>query len=166
MAFSYSRVVTVAAMQAVSSSAWIAARELPPARRRLARAGIIAVGAAGYAAMPDNRRTIRELRSEVESLRDKDEEAGDEPESRPDEPEAPESPFDKRRAIATAGALGLTIAVTLGRRRLQKRWLARLVRDGHAHPNRALALRMAPMMFAAEIAVQLIDRQLKPDRKD
>nr|WP_221376330.1 hypothetical protein [Actinoplanes polyasparticus] len=178
---SYSRAVTVAAMQAVFNSAWIAARELSPAKRRLARVGIIAIGAAGYAtATPDTRRAIREVRSEVESLRDKAEapgdelkslrdkaEPGDHEEPGPDESSAtPDLPFDKRRAVAIVGALGLSIAVTLGRRRLEKRWLARLARDGHAHPTRALALRMAPVAFAAELAIQIIDMHTLPDKTD
>ncbi|MCM4085005.1 hypothetical protein [Paractinoplanes hotanensis] len=164
---SYSRAVTVAAMQAVFNSAWIAARELSPAKRRLARVGVIAIGAAGYAgATPDTRRAIREVRAEVESLRDKEDEPESSRDSAEEPPATPDSSFDKRRAVAIVGALGLTIAVTLGRRRLEKRWLARLARDGHAHPTRALALRMAPVAFAAELAIQIIDMHTLPDKTD
>ena len=160
---SYSRAVTVAAMQAVFNSAWIAARELSPAKRRLARVGVIAIGAAGYAAAtPDTRQAIRDVREEVESLRDKE----SSPDNAEEPPATPEFPLDKRRAVAIVGALGLTIAVTLGRRRLEKRWLARLARDGHAHPTRALALRMAPVAFAAELAIQLVDMHTGPDKTD
>lgn len=164
---SYSRAVTVAAMQAVFNSAWIAARELSPAKRRLARVGVIAIGTAGYAAAtPDTRRAIREVRAEVESLRDKQEDPESSRDKAEEPPATPEFPVDKRRAVAIVGALGLSLAVTLGRRRLEKRWLAGLARDGHAHPTRALALRMAPVVFAAELAIQLVEMHTNPDKTE
>jgi hypothetical protein len=165
---SYARAVSVAAMQATFNSAWIAARELSPTKRRLARLGVVAFGSALYAAVtPDTRRAMREARSDVAALRDKVQalEGAEEPEA--DEPEAkPEFSYDKRQTVAIAGALALTIAVTLSRRRLEKRWLASLARDGHPHPTRALALRMAPVAFVAEMAVQLVDMHAIPRPED
>ncbi|WP_249997644.1 hypothetical protein [Actinoplanes sp. M2I2] len=167
---SYSRAVTVATLNTAFTSAWIAARELPPAKRRLVRLGLVAVGAAGYAAAaPDARRAFREIRSEVDALRDKpadspepaaaDSDGSGEPATADADPAKPIAEFtlDKRQTAALVGVMGVTIAMTFGRHQLEKRWLARLTRDGHPHPTRALALRMAPMAFAAEMVSQLID---------
>jgi hypothetical protein len=51
------------------------------------------------------------------------------------------------------------VAVNVGRYRLRKRWLAKLTRDGHPHPTRALAVRMAAFEFAHQLALQIRDRR-------
>ncbi|MGK5684780.1 hypothetical protein [Actinoplanes sp. URMC 104] len=142
---SYSRAVTMAALQAVSSSIWIAARELSPAKRRLARAGTVAVmSAIGYVATPDEDKPGAKKKEEATT------EAGESP---------ADFTLDKRKAMAGAALLGLSLATMAGRRRLEKRWLGRLTRDGHPHPTRALAVRMAGVEFVGQLVVQLADRR-------
>ncbi|SFF30551.1 hypothetical protein SAMN05421541_108312 [Actinoplanes philippinensis] len=156
---SYQRAVAVAAMQAALSIAWIAARELPPAKRRLARFGTAAaVTTIGWVTSPkepepDETEAEPETRELV---------VGDRPflvsEPQPvsggDEPAVP---FDKRKAVVGAALLGLTVAAVVGRRKLEKRWLARLTRNGHPHPTRALAVRVGALEFAGQLVLQVAD---------
>lgn len=147
-----SRAVAKAALQAVSGGLWIAAAELSPARRRLARlTTVTAMTAVVWAASPKE-----------ESGRDDEIVLADRPFAVTDPPPAgaeqePEFVFDKRKAIAAAGAIGLSTAAFVGRRRLEKRWLARLTGDGHPHPTRALAVRMAAVEFAGYLVIQLAE---------
>ncbi|MCY1141992.1 hypothetical protein OWR29_28700 [Actinoplanes sp. Pm04-4] len=76
------------------------------------------------------------------------------------------SQADKRRLAAVGAMLAFTMAVNFGRRRLQKRWLAHLIQDGHAHPHRALAVRIAPVAFAVELAVQMAGMYAAPRKPD
>jgi hypothetical protein len=43
----------------------------------------------------------------------------------------------------------------VGRRRLERVWLARLRRNGHPHPERGLALRVAAFAFVAALPRQI-----------
>lgn len=143
------RTVAVAALQAALSGVWIAAAELTPVRRRLVRAGsVAALGAITLAVSPKSDETDSKAivvgahpRLVTEGIP-------------PSEPNPAEFTIDKRKAAVTAGALGLALATNVGRRRLQKRWLARLTSDGHPHPTRVLAVRMAAVEFALQVAVQ------------
>jgi hypothetical protein len=133
------RVVAAAAAQAVVSGAWIAARELSPAKRRLARLSTVAaVAAVGWATSDDT----------------------EAPGSETDD-DTPSPEFDRRKAAALGVAALAGTAAILGRRRLEKRWLARLTRDGHTHPTRALALRMSAVEFTLHLGLQLADRHRK-----
>lgn len=132
----------MAALQAAHSGLWIAAGELSPARRRLARFGTFAtVAAVAYAATP---KPSEELV------------VGQQPflasEGSPES--GSEEPFDKRKALVTAGMIGLSAAMIVGRRSLEKKWLARLARKGHTRPRRALAVRMAAVEFTGLLAIQ------------
>ncbi|MGW4948176.1 hypothetical protein ACWEOZ_42040 [Actinoplanes sp. NPDC004185] len=51
-----------------------------------------------------------------------------------------------------AGSVGAAVAG----RRLERRWLARLVRRGHPHPHRALGLRMAGLYAVIVVPSRLI----------
>ncbi|MEV6302205.1 hypothetical protein AB0M02_22505 [Actinoplanes sp. NPDC051861] len=177
------RAVAMAALQAALSASWIAARELPPAKRRLARLAVVgAVAAAGYVASPDPE-PGRDLADEF-SL------AGPSESGLPSSPSAASSPaasspagsssaaspsgvspspagpvvpspsefvIDKRKAAVGVAVLGLSVAAMAGRRQLEKRWLRRLTSKGHAHPTRALAVRMAAVEFTGQLAIQLAD---------
>ena len=128
---SYTRAVASAALQAAVSGAWIAARELSPAKRRLARFGTVAaVAAIGYVVSSESP------------------EAGEKPEA---------ADFDRRQAAALGLGVVAGTAGIVGRRQLEKRWLARLTRDGHPHPTRALAVRMTAAHFALHLALKLAD---------
>ncbi|MEU4619976.1 hypothetical protein AB0G04_08340 [Actinoplanes sp. NPDC023801] len=146
---SYPRAVATAALQACFSGTWIAARELSPARRRLTRLGAVAaVAALGYAVAPDQPEPEPELV------------VADKPYlvTEPPAPAAePQVPFDKRKAIIGAAVVGLSVATLVGRHQLEKRWLARLTRNGHRHPTRGLAVRMASIEFATTLVLQVAD---------
>ncbi|MBB2944559.1 hypothetical protein FB565_004288 [Actinoplanes lutulentus] len=151
----YPRAIGLAALQAVLSSAWIAARELPPAKRRLARLGTVAVvGAVGYLVSPDDASTSEDaFDADAELI------VGENPfpVSEGAATSEPEPPFDKRKAALAVGAIGLSVAAIVARHQLEKRWLTRLTRNGHTHPTRALAVRMAGLEFAAQLAFQFAD---------
>ncbi|MFC7533866.1 hypothetical protein [Actinoplanes sp. GCM10030250] len=147
----------MAALQAALSSTWILARELSPAKRRLARLGTVtAVAVVGWVVAPSEASDESEGAG-VELV------VGARPmlvaEGGPVvDPEAqPEKTFDKRKAAVTAAALGLSVAAVIGRRQLEKRWLARLTRNGHPRPTRGLAVRMAAVEFTGQLALQLAD---------
>ncbi|WP_433790664.1 hypothetical protein [Actinoplanes sp. CA-252034] len=157
---SYQRAVAIAAMQAALSTAWIAARELPPAKRRLARFGTaVAVTTIGWVTSPKEPEP-----DEFESNGSAPQEivVGDRPfpvsEPQPvSGDDEPATPFDKRKAVVGAALLGLTVATVVGRRQLEKRWLARLTRNGHPHPTRALAVRIGTLEFAGQLALQVAE---------
>jgi hypothetical protein len=155
---SYQRAIAVAALQAALSSAWIAARELSPARRRLARFGTVAVVAAvGYVTAPKEPETEPgEIVVAADPFPVSD--------PQPVEGDEPEFTFDKRKAAVGIALLGLSAAALVGRRRLEKRWLARLTRNGHPHPTRALALRMAAVEFTGQLALQVAEAHRAANR--
>ncbi|HWS35374.1 MAG TPA: hypothetical protein VN408_21885 [Actinoplanes sp.] len=142
----YLRAVGLAVLQAGTSGAWIAARDLSPARRRLTRLGTVAAAAAiSYAVTPDR----------PEDDQDDEIVLSEQPFPVTDPP--PAAPFDKRKAVLAAGAIGLSVAAIVGRSRMEKRWLSRLQRTNHPNPTRGLAVRMAGVEFAAHLAFQLVD---------
>ncbi|GAA1636055.1 hypothetical protein [Actinoplanes couchii] len=146
----YLRAVGMAALQAGVSGAWIAARDLSPARRRLARAGsVAALAAVSYVVTPD----APDDDDDEITLAARPFPVSDPPSGA----EGPEFVFDKRKAALAAGVLGLSVAALVGRRQLEKRWHARLTRKNHPHPTRGLAVRMATVEFAGHLAFQLAD---------
>lgn len=164
VAASYPRAVAKAALQAAFSGVWIAAAELSPAKRRLARLGTVAAAAAiTYAASPKEPGPADEI-----VLADRPFAVTDPPPAAGEDEEAAAEPafeVDKRTAIAAAGVLGLSAAMIVGRRRLEKRWLAGLTSGGHPHPTRALAVRMAAVEFAGYLVLQLATsgREQRPE---
>lgn len=70
--------------------------------------------------------------------------------------------FDKRKAALGAAVVALSVGAMVGRRQLEKRWLARLTRNGHPHPTRALAVRMGAVEFAGALALQAAE--MRKDR--
>ena len=172
---SYPRAFAMAALQATLSGTWIVAGDLSPARRRLARAGAVAmVGAIGYAVStptpspsPDGPVALRLVAPGSEhslGIAAPDPTSGDPARADPASSAGPassvdpdEDSFDKRKAVVAAGVMGLSVAAIAGRRVLEKRWRARLASAGYAHPTRALAVRMAGVEFAVQLALQLAD---------
>jgi hypothetical protein len=146
----YLRALAEAGFDVGSVGAWIAAGELSPARRRLARGalaaitvgiaipGVRAVREAGEPAVPGARSGLPFVDAGIRL---------------PDDEPPEGDPALRRRALMT-GAVGVAVAttavaVTVGSavvgRRLERRWLARLTRHGHPHPHRALGVRMAAL---------------------
>ena len=158
MPFSYRRAVAEAAWEAALLGTWIALRELPPARRMPARAGVLAVtGAVGYvvarrdgSASPPEPELVVGARPMLVS------------EGGPvvDPAAYPQPTWDKREAMRFATLTGFALATVAERRRLEKRWLARLIRDGRPHPTRALAIRMGAVEFTRKMVLLLARRRL------
>ncbi|MBL7256348.1 hypothetical protein [Paractinoplanes lichenicola] len=186
---SYPRALALAALQAALSGSWIAAGELSPARRRLARFGAVALTTGiGYVLSPPSSRSPETPDSPV-TLRlvapgsalgaaapdltsapaDGDPAGGDGADGPshglPDASELLgigdklERPFDKRKAVLGAAVVAISVGAIAGRRQLEKRWLARLTGNGHPHPTRGLAVRVAAVEFAGQFALQLADRR-------
>jgi hypothetical protein len=161
---SYPRAAAMAALQAALSGTWIAAADLTPARRRLTRAGAVAViGAIGYAVSPsraerpsDGPVSLRLIAPESEHSLGIAAPDLSSPVAKP--PAGPEPvTFDRRKAAVTAAVMGLSVAAFAGRRVVETRWRARLAAAGHPHPTRALAVRMAGVEFAVQLALQVTD---------
>jgi hypothetical protein len=158
----YLRALAEAGLDVASVGAWIAAGELLPARRRLARGALVAVTVA--VAIPG----IRALRADAGGAAEPviaGARSGlpfvDAGIRVPDgEPSAEQA--SARRRVVLAGAAGLTtaVAVSVGGavavRRLERRWLDRLTRQGHAHPHLALGVRMAALYSVAVVPSRLL----------
>jgi hypothetical protein len=129
----YPRAVLAAALQGLLTGAWVAAGELPTARRRLARAG-----------------SVLSL-SAVASIGDRAE-----PEEPAAEPRRPRE-IDARTLAVTAASIGISVGLIVGRRRLEQRWLGALTRAGHPYPYRALGLRMGLLSFAGTLPGKLVE---------
>jgi hypothetical protein len=114
------------------------------------------VAAVGWVTSPKEPDEFEELDPEPAELV-----VGDHPfpvsEPPPAAEDEPEFTFDKRKAALGLAMLGLTVAAVVGRRSLEKRWLARLIRNGHPHPTRALAVRVGAVEFAGQLALQVAD---------
>jgi hypothetical protein len=152
----YLRVLAETGVDVVSVGAWVAVAELPPARRRLARGALAAINAA--VAIPG----LRGIRpAAVDTAVPATPGAG------PGLPfvdvgiKLPVDPPSRRRAVL-AGAAVLTTAVAasvgtaVAGRRLERRWLARLARQGHPHPHRALGVRMAVLYAVMVVPGRLL----------
>ncbi len=218
----YLRVLADTAMDAATAGGWIAAGGLPPGRRRLARAGVMAAAVAtavpGFTAAKSAAKSAAESAPEpapepsgghssepsaghaaAEPSVDGATEAASEPSAAVaggpgDDPaqEADAGSDPVRRAqpplvvlkdtpitvtvagqrsaaqVATVVAvLGVVTAASAGvamaGRQLEKRWLARLIRQGHPHPHRALGLRMAAVWAAASLPARLMTARKQAD---
>lgn len=97
--------------------------------------------------------------SGVASIRDwafSDEPSASPGEARAVPDEVPPRPISRARLAATGAAVAVSVATMVGGRKLQKRWLGALERDGHAHPHRALGVRMGLISFAGTLSQRLI----------
>ena len=142
------RALAETGLDVAAVGAWVAAAELRPARRRVARGALVALLAA--VAIPE----FRAGRLVVDAAGTAVPDAGsglpsvDAGIRLPADELSAADPAARRRVVLT-GAAALTAAVAasagvaVGGRRLERRWLARLHRNGHPHPHRALGLRMA-----------------------
>ena len=132
----YARAVGASALQGLLTGIWVAAGELSPAKRRAGRAAAVvtlsAVASARDWAFPD------------EEQKEKEEE------------QKTPGPPDKRQLLALGAAAAISTGMVLGRRRLERRWLAGLERAGHPHPYRALAVRMGLLSFAGTLPGRLV----------
>lgn len=154
----YAAAVATTAIQSALTGAWVAAAELRPGRRRLARAGVAAAVVAHGFATTRSAATPAAACSPA-SGPGSTAAARSEPPSDADEPTAadPAGAGVPGAAVLAAG-VSMSVALLVGSKRLQKRWLDRLGRGGHPHPHRGLALRLAALTFVGslpgEIAVQ------------
>ncbi len=150
----YLRVLGETGLEVASAGAWLAAAELPPSRRRLVRAALMAVAAiraipaartatadADAPTAPDTQLPIVDAGIRLPTDEDSDGSA------------------TRRRAVmvavfatVAAGSVGAAVAS----RRLEQRWLERLVRQGHPHPHRGLGLRIAGLYAAVLVPTRLL----------
>ncbi len=161
----YLRALAEAGFDVASVGAWVAAAELPPARRRFARGALTAVTVG--AAIPGVRAA---LSAAADSAGPATPGAGsglpfvDAGIRLPaDEPtEADGSP--RRRAVLAGAvvaamlttAVAASVGATVAGRGLERRWLARLTRHGHPHPHRALGVRMAALYAVVVVPSRLL----------
>jgi hypothetical protein len=152
----YLRALAEAGLDVTSVGAWVAAAELSPARRRLARAAMAA--AIGAMAVPAFRGITDEAEPPVPGAR-----SGlplvDAGIRLPEDPAEPGT--TSRRRTVVIGAVLTTVAAasvgaTVASRKLERRWLARLTRNGHPHPHRALAVRMAAVYAVLVVPSRLL----------
>lgn len=151
----YARAVTFAGLQSVLTGAWVAAAELPPGRRRLARAGIVAAIATSGAAGGDF--AFKPPGAPEPAAR----QAGTSDAGAPAGVPASGSPPAGQPELwmpGTAVAVGVSLstALLLGSKRLQRRWLDRLARGGHRHPHRALGVRIAALSFVGSLPAEVL----------
>jgi hypothetical protein len=157
----YAGVVAGSAGDAVMAGVWLAAGELTPGRRRLARAGLMfAMAALGFGLSSpedelDGAASDDESADSAETAGEMADEAVDEPDD-PTETEPPGVSPLVTTAVATAGG-GLAMAIMVGSSVLQKRWLERLHQSGHPHPHRALAVRVAVLSFVGTLPGRLLE---------
>jgi hypothetical protein len=140
----YLGAVSAVLAQGALTAAWIASGELPKPHRRAVRAGAAAtVAAYGWWS---SRRDSPDVswRPDVGLVVRKADGTEMTPEER----------MMSARATGVATAFG--IAMILGRRQVEKMWLARLRREGHEHPHRALALRLGLMTIAGALPARLL----------
>jgi hypothetical protein len=169
----YLRVLAETGLDAASVGAWVAAAELSPARRRLARAALAAVAVA--VAIPGVRRSRP---AAVDTAEPATPGAGSglpfvDVGIRLSADPPSEADTSRRRRAALRGAVVLTAAVAVSagaavaERELERRWLARLTRHGHPHPHRALGVRMAALSAVMLVPGRLLAvRQGAADRRD
>ncbi|MDR7277123.1 hypothetical protein [Catenuloplanes atrovinosus] len=158
----YLRTLAEAGLDVASVGAWIAAGELRPARRRLARGALVAVTVA--AAIPGVRAIRADLQGAAEPVIPGAHsglpfvDAG----IRVPAGEPAAGKASARRQVVLTGAAGLTTAVAISAgaamavRRLERRWLERLTRQGHPHPHRALGVRMAALYSVVVVPSRLL----------
>lgn len=140
----YTRAVGVATLQAAATGAWIAAGELPTTRRRLARAGLAtAIAAQGILEGSAGSGTAARR-------------APAERDPSPASPLAGTATGKPGHRFAVVALVSLSVALTVGSRRLQRQWLARLARGGHPHPHRALGARLAALSFVGTLPAELL----------
>ena len=161
----YLRALAEAGLDVASVGAWVAAAELPPARRRIARGALAAVTAA--VAIPGARAGLSTAADTAEPATPG---AGSKlpfvdvgiklPADEPSEADT-----SSRRRAVLAGAVGAAVLTTavaasvggaVAGRRLERRWLARLARHGHPHPHRALGVRMAALYAVLVVPSRLL----------
>lgn len=149
----YLRALGEAGLDVASVGAWVAAAELSPARRRLARSAVTAAIAA--VAVPAFRGVADTTEPPVPGAR-----SGlpvvDAGIRLPAEP----GTASRRRVVLTGAVLTTVAAASVGAtvagRKLERRWLARLIRNGHPHPHRGLAIRMAAVYAALVVPSRLL----------
>lgn len=143
----YAGAVSSAIFQGVVTGAWVTAGALPVRKRRAVRAGITAASM-GVAMVQLRLEKKDEPQLLATPVLVKDVLARDVAE-----------PGDAgKRSVprATVAALVLSTGLALGGRWLEKRWLARLSEAGHAHPHRALGVRMGVLTAATTLASDVV----------
>ena len=135
--------------RAALTGVWTATAELPVAKRRAVRAGLFGTAALMATATGDRPRAGADGIVTPAPLPD--------PNRTTTEATPAEPPL---RAGAAAAGIGLSIAVYAGGKWLENLWLARLARNGHAHPHRALGVRMAALSLLTSLCLRRLSTQV------
>jgi hypothetical protein len=173
----YLRVLADIGFDVASVGAWVAAAELPPARRRLARASLAAVTVA--VAIPGTR-VGRSVAGDTAEASAPPAGSGlpfvdvgirlpvDEPPAADVSPRRRAVPAGAKGAAVLTTAVAVSIGAAAAGHHLQRRWLARLTRHGHAHPHRALGVRTAALYAVMVVPSRLlaVREDTKADRRD
>jgi hypothetical protein len=148
------RVIGTRAFQGLTTAAWVASGELPAGKRRAVRAGVtVAATVVGWATIPKKERPFTWTRQNGFA-------AVERPESEDAEkPDVP--PLTARDVAVTVGLVAAGIGVSVGGRKLEKRWLAGLQRAGHPHPYRALAWRMGLVSAVGTAPLKLLEKSVR-----
>ena len=137
----YLGAVAASAGQGLLTAAWIATGELPTGQRRAVRwAATAAVAATGVIAARKNDTATTWTPEEDLATEAEDGTARRRP-----------------NAAASAAGIALGLGMMIGRRQMEKRWLARLQQQGHEHPYRQLGLRMGLLAIAGALPGRLMD---------
>jgi hypothetical protein len=135
--------------RAALTGVWTATAELPAAKRRAVRAGLLGTAVLMTAAAGDRPRAGAD---------------GIVPPAPPQDPSRtttePTPAAPAVRAATAAAGIGLSIAFYAGGKRLENLWLARLARNGHAHPHRALGVRMAALSLLTSLCLRRLSTQV------
>jgi hypothetical protein len=142
----YAGAVLSAVLQGLTTGTWVMAGALPRWERRAVRAGIVA-GSISVAAVQVRREQPAGPRLLDSPILVKDVLAREVPEQA--------KVGRKLPPRATLVALAVSTGLAVGGRRLEKRWLARLIRDGHARPYRSLGIRMGLLVAGTTLASDL-----------
>lgn len=152
----YAGAVGSVLLEGLSTAGWVAAGGLSPGKRRLVRTGVVGAGVA-YGILAGLRLDSKEpaampvLSDKPIAIKDWDRhkvETGT--------PGRSDDGPDRKVTAGTVAAIALSAGLMVGRRQVEKRWLAGLVRRGHAHPHRALAIRMGLLAMAGALPSRLI----------
>lgn len=139
------RAIGSVALQAVISGAWVAAGELPAAKRRLARAATMVSGTSVslLIAPPQDRLVTWTREGGFEWMPGVDKDVD-------------KVPQPARSNAAALVAMTVAAGIYVGGRVLEKRWLESLRRAGHPHPHRALGLRMGLLSVAGSLGARAV----------
>lgn len=142
----YEAEVMVSGAEAAATYAWVSAGVLPAHKRRLLRGAVLAALVAAAVAIDKS--------SGSAAGTDEDDEA---PTDAPAVGSPPTCGSGVPPGLLALAGVSVMVAGAIGAHWVQRRWLARLARQGHPHPHRALGVRMAILTLAGSLPARLVE---------